>query len=237
MLLFLTAISVSAVTLAGAAYARRYKSPDALIALYVLFCALSQIIATKIAAFDLGFTTVYAPAAVVVFAVTFLLTDIVNEKFGRLTVHRMIWITLLTQVALVLFLFLATLLPSAPFWTGQEAWNSLLGVVPRIAVASWLTFVVSENLDAYLFDALRRKTKGRHLWLRNVGSSAISLTVDTIFFITLAFAGTGAPLVTLMIGQFLIKYTVAVLDIPFMYANRKILGERLTVENDENTSA
>jgi uncharacterized integral membrane protein (TIGR00697 family) len=220
-------LTISAFTLMGSWYARRLERADALIALYVIFAALSQIMASKIAVFDLGFTSFTAPAAVLVFAVTFLMTDIVNEKFGQRQVHEMIFITLVTQVAMMVFLWIGGFLPAAPFWKNQDAWDTLLGVVPRITVASWITFLVSENLDAWLFAMIRRWTKGRHLWARNVFSTIPSLTVDTILFITLAFAGTGLPLLSLMTGQFATKYLVGIVNIPFMYLNRAMLGPRL----------
>jgi len=224
---FLLIVLISAFTVPGAWYARRYQRPDALVGLYVVFAALSQIMASKIASFDLGFARFDAPAAVLVFAVTFLLTDIVNEKFGQRQVHLMILITFVTQVAMVVFLWTAGWLPPASFWTHQDAWETLLGVVPRITVASWITFMASENLDAWLFALVRRWTKGRHLWARNVFSTIPSLTVDTLLFVTLAFAGTGLPLLSLMMGQFATKYLVGVIDIPFMYFNRAVLGPRL----------
>ncbi len=217
---------VSAITIFGAIYARRRNSPDALIALYVIFCAMSQILAAKIAVFDFGVFAVTAPAAVIVFAVTFLITDIVNEKFGRAATHQMIFITFMTQIALVLFIWMAnTGLPPAPYWNGQDAWQSTFGLVPRIVVASWITFLISENMDAWLFDVFFRWTKGKHLWARNVFSTIPSLTVDTALFVTLAFAGTDLPLDQIMIGQFATKYVVAIVNIPFMYVNRLFLGE------------
>lgn len=230
-LTLLIIVVISIFTLAGSFYARRYQRADALIALYVVFAALSQIIASKIATFDLGFAQVQAPAAVLIFAVTFLLTDIVNEKFGQRETHRMIGITLFTQIAMVVFLYIATKLPPAPFWNKQAEWEALLGVVWRITIASWITFVVSENLDAWLFAVFRRATKGRHLWLRNVMSTIPALTVDTILFVTLAFSGTGIPLWTLMIGQFATKYLVGILNIPFMYLNKAIMGNEVAVKN------
>jgi len=188
---------------------------------------LSQIIASKIALFDFGVFQVTAPAAVIIFAVTFLITDIVNEKFGQRQVHQMIFITFLTQVAMGVFLYIGGLVPSAPFWEGQEAWDTLLGIVPRIMFASWLTFLVSENLDAWLFAVVRKLTNGKHLWMRNVFSSIPALTVDTFVFVTLAFAGTGLPIWDLMVGQFAMKYVVCILNIPFMYLNRYFLGRSL----------
>lgn len=218
---------ISAFTILGALYSRKYQRPDLLVALYIIFASLSQIMASKIALFDLGFKKFEAPAAVLVFAVTFLITDIVNEKFGRKQVHEMILIAFVTQVAMVVFLFIGGALPSATYWQNQNAWDSLLGVVPRITIASWITFLVSENLDAWLFSVVRKITKGKHLWARNIFSTIPSLTVDTLLFVTLAFAGTGLPLKSLIIGQFATKYLVGIIDIPFMYLNRLFLGPRL----------
>lgn len=225
-------IFVSMVTIFGATYARKNNSPDALIALYVIFCGMSQILASKIALFDFGFFSVTAPAAVIIFAVTFLITDIVNEKFGRAVTHRMIFVTFITQIALVLFVLIAsTGLPPAPFWNGQEAWNNVFGLVPRIVLASWITFMVSENLDAWLFEVFFQWTKGKHLWARNVFSTIPSLTIDTLLFVTLAFVGTDLPLIQIMIGQFVAKYAVAVINIPFMYINRMFLGETRSMDS------
>lgn len=228
--------AISAFTLVGAWYARRFERSDGLTALYVIFAALSQIMASKIALFDLGFRAFTAPAAVVVFAVTFLLTDIVNEKFGQREVHRMILLTFVTQVAMMSFLWFGGWLPPAPFWPHQPAWDALFGVVPRITVASWVTFLVSENLDAWLFAIIRRRTGGKRLWLRNVLSTIPSLTVDTVIFVTLAFAGTGAPLWSIMLGQFATKYLVGIIDIPFMYLNRAALGPRLAIADSRSST-
>ena len=216
-------IGITSFTLLGAWYARRFEKPDALIALYVVFVALSQIIAVKIARFDLGLVTVSAPAAVLVYSVTYLFTDIVNEKFGRTEVHKMIFIAFVTQVAMVFFLWLGTVLPAAPFWEEyQGAWKDILGLVPRITGASWLAFLVSENLDAWIFDVFRRITKGRHLWMRNVFSSVPALTVDTFLFISVAFFGI-MPLAELIKGQLATKWLVGLVNIPFMYLNRWVI--------------
>lgn len=225
--IILSIIAISTVPLVGAWYARTFQRKDGLVALYVVFAAMSQIMAAKIALFDFYFFNFTAPAAVVVFAVTFLMTDIVNEKFGQRAVHEMILITFATQIAMTLFLWIGGALPPAPFWQNQSAWDSFLGVVPRITFASWLTFLVSENLDAWLFASLRRLTKGRHLWLRNVFSSIPALTIDTLVFVPLAFYGSGIPLWPIIMGQFALKYVVGIINIPFMYLNRWVAGERI----------
>jgi len=220
--LLLWIAGITSFTFFGAWYARKYQKPDALIGLYVLFVAISQITAAKIASYDLGFVVVSAPAAVLVYSVTYLFTDIVNEKFGRHEVHRMIFIAFITQVAMVFFIWLATRLSPAPFWENQEMWETVFTLVPRITVASWVAFLISENLDAWIFDVFRKWTKGRHLWARNAISSVPALTIDTFIFVTLAFVGT-MPLWTLIEGQLLTKWLVGLVNIPFMYANRWVL--------------
>jgi len=214
--------AISLFTVAGAYYARRFESPDALIALYVAFVILSQIMATKIAVFDVGFAQLFAPAAVLVYSVTYLFTDIVNERFGRRAVHRMIFICFVAQVAQVFFLWLATVVAPAPFWGGQQAWDAIIGFVPRIIVASWIAFLVSENFDAVVYSWFRKLTRGRHLWARNVFSSLPALALDTLLFISIAFWGV-APLETLVAGQLGVKWLVGLVNVPFMYLNKWIM--------------
>jgi len=218
-------VGITSFTLLGAWYARRFERPDALIGLYVVFVALSQIVAAKVAKYDLGFVTVTAPAAVLIYSVTYLFTDIVNERFGRREVHKMILIAFVTQLAMVFFLWLGTELPPAPFWKDQKAWESIVGVVPRITVASWVAFLVSENLDAWVFDMFRRLTKGRHLWMRNAFSSVPALTIDTFLFISIAFWGR-MPMIPLIQGQLYTKWLVGLINIPFMYFNRWLMFRR-----------
>jgi hypothetical protein len=218
-------VGITSFTLLGAWYARRFERPDALIGLYVVFVALSQIVAAKVAKYDLGFVTVTAPAAVLIYSVTYLFTDIVNERFGRREVHKMILIAFVTQLAMVFFLWLGTELPPAPYWKDQKAWETIVGVVPRITVASWVAFLVSENLDAWVFDMFRRLTKGRHLWMRNAFSSVPALTIDTFLFISIAFWGR-MPMIPLIQGQLYTKWLVGLINIPFMYFNRWLIFKR-----------
>jgi len=203
-------------------YIRRYRRPDLAIAIYVIYLAMSQIIATKIAAFDLGFKTFYAPAAVLIFPFTFQINDIVNEAFGRFEVHRMIFIAFVTQVIMTFFLWLGDVITPASFWIHQEAWHHIVGLVPRITLASWIAFLISENLDALLYTRLRELTKGKFLWVRNVFSDIPSLAVDSFIFITLAFYKV-APLWPLIVGQIVLKWLVAIIDTPLMYVSRWIL--------------
>ncbi len=213
---------ITGFSLFGSWYGRKYNKPDALIGLYVAFVLISNILAYKIAEFNLGFYTFYSTAATLVFAVTFLLTDIVNEKFGRKETHKMIFIAFMTQVAVTLFIWLAVSIKPAPFWPDQEIFEKIIGFTPRIILASWVAFLISENFDAYVFAWFKNLTKGRHLWIRNAFSSIPAMALDTILFVTIAFYDK-MPLGTVILGMLALKWLVGIIDIPFMYLNRWVM--------------
>ena len=218
-------ILITTFSLFGSWYVRRYNKPDALIGLYVTFVLISNLIAYKIAAFNFGFITFFATAATLVFSVTFLLTDIVNEKFGRKETQKMIFIAFITQIAVAFFIWLAISLTPAPFWSDQEIFAKIIGFAPRVMLASWIAFLISENADAYIFSWFKKKTKGKHLWMRNVFSSIPSMALDTLIFVTIAFYNV-QPLMPLIIGVLAIKWIVAIINIPFMYLNRWIMYKK-----------
>lgn len=223
-------IGVTIFTIFGSWYARKYNSPDAITGLYVTFVLFANIAASKIAAFDLGFATFFSPAAVIIFSVTFLMTDIVNEKFGRKETQKMIFIAFLSQIAVSFFTWLVISLDAAPFWENKAAFDLILGQVPRIIFASWIAFLVSENIDAYIFSWFKSLTKGRHLWVRNALSSLPAMVLDSILFVTVAFYGL-QELLPLITGLIVVKWLVGIVDIPFMYLNRWVLYKKSSAES------
>jgi len=218
-------IAITSFTFLGSWYAKKYNRSDLLIGLYVTFVLVAQVLAVKVSIFDLGFKAFYGPSGVLVFSITYLLTDIVNEKFGRLETQRMIFIAFISQIGMVFFFWLGTRLTPAPFWTLQESWVSIFGLVPRITLASWIAFLISENLDAYIFAIFKKITKGKMLWSRNVFSSIPALLVDSLIFLPLAFLGV-MPVWPLIIGQTAVKWLVGIINIPFMYLNKWIMIDK-----------
>lgn len=213
------------VSVLGATYlARRSGRSDALMVLYVTLVLVSNLVAAKIVGFNFLVTTLYAPAATVFFSVTFLLSDIINERFGRPEAQRAIVMAALAQVVFIAFSYIALKADPAPFFNGQVAFEVVLGAVPRIAVAGLVTFFISETLDAYLYAWLRTYTEGKHLWMRYAFSSLPAMLIDSALFVVLAFAGV-QPLLPLIIGLTVIKYLVGLLNAPLMYAARAIVQE------------
>ena len=112
------------------------------------------------------------------------------------------------------------IIPPASFWEGQDAYNTTLGSVPRIVLASMLAYLVSQHHDVFAFHLWRRLTKGRFLWLRNNASTMVSQGIDTVLFITIAFVGVVPTnvLLNMILGQYVIKLCIAVADTPICYA-------------------
>lgn len=218
---WVSAISLLAV---GAAYfTRRDGRSDALIALYVTLVIASNVVASKIVSYDLLFAVLFAPGATPLFAATFLITDIVNERFGKRETLRMIALAFFAQIVFLLFSYMALSATPAPFFQNQAAFEAVFSAVPRIALAGLVTFLVCEVLDAYLYQWLRAKTRGRHLWLRNALSSLPAMLLDSAIFVTLAFYGT-TPIMPLIVGLTAVKWLVGIIDIPFMYLARFVMG-------------
>lgn len=156
----------------------------------------------------------------------FLLTDFLSELYSEKEALKAVSIGFISNIVLVLFTWIALKWQGAPFWQGQSAFESVFGIVPRIVLGSMIAYVVSQNLDVKIFMFLKRKYP-KHLWLRNNAGTMISQFVDTIIFITIAFYGTNSleVLISLIIGQYIVKWIIALSDTPFLYLIKYIYNK------------
>lgn len=226
------ACTVAISTVAASYYIRTRGRQDVVVALYVFYLSVSQVLAAKIVDFSVGTFQVSAPAAVLIFPFTFQLTDTMNEHFGRRETHRMIMIAFVTQVLLVLFLWFGTTLPPETFWNsidepvGKQAyWEAFFASSIRITVASFISFLVTENLDAVLFAEIRARTGATKLWVRNVLSDVPTLALDSLLFVWLAFGGAlpNELVWSIVFGQLVTKWFFGLVDTPFVYLERFIV--------------
>ncbi len=186
-----------------------------LTALFITSLLVANIIAGKL--FILG--RFVLPVAVFAYPVTFVITDTVSEVWGKTEANSIVWLGFIMNLVMTAFLYLGRVLPPAPFWENQAAYEAILGSVPRIVAASMAAYLVSQFHDVWAFLFWRRVTGGKHLWLRNNLSTMASQLLDSVIFITLAFAGTvgGRVLVNMIAGQYLVKLILALADTPFCY--------------------
>lgn len=170
-----------------------------------------------------GLTTTAGP---VLYASTYLCTDILSERYGKDTAKRAVWLGVVINL-LWLFGTQLTLwfIPAAADYI-QPSLKVVFGMVPRICAASLLSYVISQRLDVFLYHFIWEKTgkTEKGLWLRNNGSTMLSQLADSVIFVTVAFAGTMPwnVFAQIMLTNYLFKVIVAVCDTPFAYIARKV---------------
>ncbi len=177
---------------------------------------LCQIVADITASKMVDLFGLYVPAAVFIYAFTFTLRDLIHSQFGKQTAVFIVITAAIVNVLMAIYFVFTTSLKPAPFWQGQQAFQTVLGVVPRITVASIVAEVVSELIDTQGYHLLEKKPR----WVRVVGSNSVSLPVDTVVFISLAFAGSMplTALISIGVGQLITKSVVTLFSIPMIYA-------------------
>lgn len=216
-------VSLTIVTYSSAYIVKKFPEHGfaALAAFYTIYLGASQIMAVRIVEFDLGFYSFFAPAAVFIYPFIAQAIDMINEAYGRRKAHLAIIIALITQVLLVTFIAMVNSLSPAPFFRFEEAWQGIFRLGIRITGASWVAFLICQNLDAYVFAWLKKRYEKR-IWLRSISTDVLDLTLDSLIFVTLAFYGV-MPVFPLIIGQIVTKNIIGFLDTPWFVWYKKML--------------
>lgn len=177
-------------------------------------------------------------AGLITYPITFLLTDVVCEVFGRKKAQLMV-VTGFVMSLLVLVLIQITLaLPGSPAWSAgspvyesvdqmQQAFESVFTLPGMLILGSMTAYLAAQLLDVKLFHFWKAVTQGRHLWLRNNASTVVSQLIDTVI-VNSIFLGFGLGLEWALVGKIIVasyifKVLIAAADTPFIY-----LGVKLT---------
>jgi uncharacterized integral membrane protein (TIGR00697 family) len=206
-----------------------------LIALFITGLLTAQITAVKIIELSFNFTipligsSILFPAGVLAYAITFLASDCYAEFYGKDSAKKVVNIALSMNILMILLIWISINLPGAEAGVPSATFASVLGPSINVVLASLMAYAVSQNLDIWIFHAIRDKTSGTKLWLRNIGSTIVSQFIDTVLFIILAFLilpsvlgiGNSLPfsvILSLVLGQYAIKFLIAIADTPLIYA-------------------
>jgi len=192
--------------------------------LFVATLITSNIVAVKIVVI-LGLVL---PAAVILFPVTYIIGDVLTEVYGYARARQVIWTGFFCNLVAVIAIWIAGLLPSAPFWNAnvynlpsesETAYRAILGFTPRLLIASFIAYLAGEFLNSIVLARLKVKTRGRFLWVRTITSTIIGQGADSAIFISVAFISVlpGGALATTIISQWLFKVGYEALATPLTY--------------------
>lgn len=182
---------------------------------YIALQLIADITAAKIV--QIGNITL--PAGTLVFAITFTWRDMIHKKLGKEWAKASIYAAAGMNIFMVLYFIFAIELKPAVFWTNQEAFASVLSVVPRIAIASILSEAISALIDTEIYQYVINLLGTKHQWVRVLGSNLISLPVDSLIFNGLAFFGLMpiSAILALVVGQIIFKSIVTLVSMPAIY--------------------
>lgn len=175
----------------------------------------SLLIANVLSAKIVSFWGMVIPAAIVAYPLTFLMTDLIGEIWGKEQANKAVKLGFICQIASLVMIGLAILLPVAPFADNQAEFKSIMGQSFRVVAASLVAYYCSQSWDVWIFHKIR-DISTKHKWIRNNVSTMTSQMIDTAIFITIAFIGVVPNIWTMIISQYVIKVVYAALDtIPF----------------------
>lgn len=182
-------------------------------------------------------------SGILTYPLTFLLTDLVSELWGVRRASFMVVLGFAMSLMMLAILQLAIPLPPGGFWTNdalgfgpaqmQSAFEATFAYPGTLLFASMSAYLVAQLFDVRLYHFWWRVTGGKHMWIRNNGSTSISQLVDTIIvnsiFLKLAFGMQWGAIIEVIIAVYLCKLLLAMLDTPLIYLGRALLYRFLAV--------
>lgn len=158
---------------------------DIILACFAALILLSNIAATKLVAIG----PLIFDGGAILFPLVYVLGDVITEVYGYKAARRAILIGIFISLLASLTFLAVQYLPPAAEYTNQAAFESVLGFVPNIVVASLLALFAGQFVNAFILAKLKVRTKGKKLWLRLGASTLAGELVDTTIFCTIAFFG------------------------------------------------
>lgn len=199
---------------------------DIVVALFCALLLISNVAAVKLIQFGpdvqvFGFPIlpIITDGGAFLFPLTYVLGDVLAEVYGMKGARRAIFIGFAVSILASLTFLVVGAAPPAADWPNQEAFNAVLGFVPRIVLASALGYLAGQLLNAWVLVKLKERTREGTLWARLLGSTIVGEAADTIIFCVVAFAGiiTGGTLINYIIVGYLYKVLIEAALLPVTY--------------------
>jgi len=204
---------------------------EMLAGLFVMTLIVSNIASIKVVAIG----PLVFDAGTILFPLSYIVGDIVTEVYGYRKMRSLLYVGVVSLILTMTTFWVVQILPASPDWPNQVAYESILGVVWRIVLASVTALFLGEIMNAYVMARMKVRSKGKNLWVRMISSSVVGSAIDTVVFSTVAFLGTMSfgALAQLMVTVFLIKITTEVIISPLTIKIINIVKRREKIDTYE----
>ena len=197
-------------------------------AFFVTCYLVSNLMAVKVIGF---FNLFYFDAGTITFPFAYMLGDVLTEIWGYRTTRKIIFLTFFCNLVMVICTQIGVWLPSPDYLDmTAESYNTVFNYVPRIVLGSLTGFLLGELSNSWIMERIKKKTDGKHLWVRTIGSSIIGYVFDTVPFVLIAFLGvlTTRDILLMIALQYLMKLAIeAFFGTPMAYAVISVLKKNM----------
>ena len=207
--------------------------------LYIFLCAIfisslvtCNLIANKFVTVDLGFKVFIVSAGILPYPLTFLVTDLISELYGQKKANIVVFSGFVASMFVLLFLWLGGQFNAIPdSIVNDDTYNKVFQNAWRIIAASMIAYLFAQFIDVRIFHFWKRLTNGKHLWLRNNGSTIASQLVDTTLVVMILFVGVWEPsnIISAIIDGWLFKMLMAAIDTPIIYGVIHLLKGKVEI--------
>jgi len=210
-----------------------------LAAIFIAALVVCNLIANKFITVDLGFKTFVLSAGVLPYPLTFLITDILSEIYGKKKTARIVWAGFAASLFVLGVLLLAqqfTAIEGSP--VDDETFNKVFGNSWRVIFASMTAYLCAQLIDVRIYHFWKKKTAGKHLWLRNNFSTIFSQLVDTTLVVCVLFIGvrSSSEIVQFIIDGWIFKMLCAFIDTPLLYATTAFIRKKIGLKFAEEVA-
>jgi len=160
-----------------------------------------------------------------VYGSIFLVTDILNEKYGKKEAKKAVWLGFSSLIMMMIIMQVVLLFEATPDDFAQQSLATIFGLIPRIALGSMIAYIISQYTDVLIFSFLRKLfPSDGAFWIRNNGSTMLSQLLDTLIFTSIAFIGVYPAdiWISIFISTYVLKFLVSIVGTPFGYMAKRI---------------
>ena len=204
--------------------------------IFIASLVTCNLIANKFVTVDLGFKVFIVSAGILPYPLTFLVTDLISELYGQKKANLVVFSGFVASMFVLLFLWLGSQFDAIPSsMVNDSTYNTVFQNAWRLIAASMIAYLFAQFIDVRIFHFWKRLTNGKHLWLRNNGSTIASQLVDTTLVICILFIDVWEPsqIISVIIDGWIFKMFMAFIDTPIIYGIIHLLKGKIDIAEIE----